>query len=115
LFLIRYSSTSFPTGAKKEKRKREPPALQAFEEAELVEAAALLDAETAALREEMGHSATPLTEYMNVWQACNSDIIWMPSSQSYGRSQNATETVRCAPRSPSIRPQLHRSVCGRRP
>lgn len=99
------------TGAKKEKRKREPPALQAFEEAELVQAAALLDAETAAVREEMGHSATPLSEYMNVWQACNSDIIWLPSAQSYGRAVNATVTDRYA--QPSFdSPPVQRSVCG---
>lgn len=90
LLLAHDAANHPPAGAKKEKRKRDAEPLQSFDEAELVAAAAVLDVETAAVREEAGHSATALSEYMGVWQACNAEIIWLPSASSYGRGQNAT-------------------------
>jgi hypothetical protein len=74
-----------------------PP--KSFDEAELVAAAAMVDVETAAVREEAGHSATALSESFVMWQACNAEIIGLPSASSYGRGQNATTEDRCVAQS----------------
>eukprot|EP00976_Prorocentrum_cordatum_P000707 13859-Prorocentrum_minimum.AAC.1 len=57
-------------------------------------AAALIEEEAETVRAGMGHSGTTPAEYAAVWEACYSDILWLPSVQSYGRTANATNQDR---------------------
>jgi len=81
---------------KKEKKPRAVPQIPDYTETAIAEAGLLIEEELLNVKQGMGHSDTTNQEYANVWDACYSDIMWLPSANAYGRAARATNSDRLA-------------------
>ena len=102
------------TSKKDKKRKQPEPSQDAallrnwhtFEEAEMQEAAFLIEEEVEHVREAMGHTGTTQEEYKEAWATAVRDFIYLPMQHKYGRAASATNTDRLD----SVRGEYHATL-----
>ncbi|RAL54824.1 hypothetical protein DM860_013520 [Cuscuta australis] len=97
LSLLEHDNTKYPADEKLDKEKKKVtkrktvhvPAIEDFEEDELKEAENLVKDEAQFLRKAMGHETESLDEFIEAHKTCSSDIMFIPTKNSYGLSSVA--------------------------
>ncbi|CAD7702662.1 unnamed protein product [Ostreobium quekettii] len=79
---------------KRSRAQMEGPQMEEFDEEDLLNSAALLEAEALYLKKEMGHAPAPEEERIQAWAAAERELIWLPSKAQYGRGASAATTDR---------------------
>ncbi|ERN18768.1 cell division cycle 5-like protein [Amborella trichopoda] len=109
LLLLEHDNAKYPLEENSEKEKKkggkgaangksaaQVPLIDDFEENELKEASALIEDEASFLRVSMGHEDASIDDFAEARDACQEDLMYFPSRNSYGLASVANNNEKIA-------------------